>query len=116
MRFTLPLVLLILSVTMVRADNNPDFDPGTICASIYQPVCASKAGATTMFPNACLARCAGFAPVGDDECGGRTGALPRFCTKQYAPVCGERNGVRRAFGNACEARAEDFAVVRDGAC
>ena len=116
MRFTLSLVLLILSVTMVRADNNPDFDPGTICASIYQPVCASKAGAARIFPNACLAGRAGFARVGDDECGGRTSALPRFCTKQYAPVCGERNGVRRAFGNACEARAEDFAVVRDGAC
>jgi hypothetical protein len=116
MRFALPLVLLVLSVATARADNNPDFDPATICASIYQPVCAGKAGATRIFPNACLARRAGFTPVGEDECGGWTSALPRFCTKQYAPVCGERNGERREFGNACEARAEDFAVVREGRC
>jgi hypothetical protein len=116
MRFTLPLMLLILSVTTVRADNNPDFDPTTICASIYQPVCAGKADTTRIFPNACLARRAGFTPVGKRECGDETSALPRFCTKEYAPVCGERDGIRRQFGNACEARAEDFVVVRDGAC
>jgi hypothetical protein len=115
MRFTLPLVLLVLSVATARADSNPGFDPATICASVYQPVCAGKADLTRTFPNACLARRAGFTPVAERECG-QTSALPRFCTKQYAPVCGERNGVRRAFGNACEARAEDFAVVRDGAC
>ena len=116
MRFALPLMLLILSVTTIRADNNPGFDPTTICASVYQPVCAGKAGAARVFPNACLARRAGFTPVSERECNGQTSALPRFCTKEYAPVCGERNGVRREFGNACEARAEDFAVVRDGAC
>jgi hypothetical protein len=116
MRFNLPLVLLVLSVATVRADTNPGFDPGTICASVYQPVCAGKAGTTRIFPNACLARRAGFTPVSERECGGATSALPRFCTKEYAPVCGERNGVRREFGNACEASVEDFAVVREGSC
>ncbi len=71
---------------------------------------------TRTFPNACLAKRAGFTPVGRGACGEAASVLPRFCTKEYAPVCGERNGVRREFGNACEARAEDFAVVRDGAC
>jgi hypothetical protein len=116
MRLILLLLLVALPVATARADTNPDFDPATICASIYQPVCAGKADTTRTFPNACLARRAGFTPVGQGACGGATDALPRFCTREYAPVCGERNGVRREFGNACEARAEDFAVVRDGAC
>lgn len=109
------ILLLALQSTIVRAENDPGFDPATICASIYQPVCASKADTTRTFPNACLAKRAGFTPVGQGACGGDS-SLPRFCTREYAPVSGERNGVRREFGNACEARAENFAVIGDGAC
>ena len=117
MRWILLLLSLVaLPAMTARADTNPDFDPATICASIYQPVCAGKADATSTFPNACFARRAGFPRTSQGACGGATNALPRFCTREYAPVCGERNGVRREFGNACEASAEDFAVVRDGAC
>jgi hypothetical protein len=115
MRLFLQPVLLIVFAGAAIA-GNPAFDTATICASIYQPVCASKTGETRTFPNACLATNAGFTPVGPGSCDGGRSALPRFCSKQYAPVCGERDGVRRAFGNECEARAEDFAVVRDGSC
>ena len=115
MRLILQLALLLVPAGTALAANGPGFDPGTICASVYQPVCASQAGESRTFANACLARRAGFSPVGRSACGGAS-VLPRFCSKQYAPVCGERNGQRREFGNACEARAEDFAVVRDGRC
>ena len=115
MRLILLLVLMVVPAT-TRADTNLDFDPATICASIYQPVCAAKANATRTFPNACLAKGAGFTPVSQGKCGEATSALPRFCTRDSAPVCGERDGMRREFENACEARAEDCAVVREGAC
>jgi hypothetical protein len=115
MRLILLLALIALPA-VGRADNSPDFDPTTICASVYQPVCAARAGTTKTFPNACLAKGAGFTPVSQGKCGETASALPRFCTKEYAPVCGERDGVRRQFGNACEARTEDFAVVHEGAC
>jgi hypothetical protein len=115
MRLILQLGLLLAAAGTAAAANGPGFDPATICASVYQPVCASQAGQSRTFANACLARRAGFTPVDRLACGGRS-VLPRFCGKQYAPVCGERNGQRREFGNACEARAEDFAVVHNGKC
>ena len=115
MRLILLLALMALPAA-ARADNNPDFDAATTCASVFQPVCATRAGTTKTFPNACLAKGAGFTPVSQGKCGGATRALPRFCTKEYVPVCGERDGVHREFGNACEARAEDFAVVHEGRC
>jgi hypothetical protein len=115
MRLMFAVALLLLPSAMAIAGGDPDLDPATICASNYQPVCASKADTARTFPNACLAKRAGFTPISQGACGGAS-SLPRFCTRQYAPVCGERDGVRREFGNACEARAEDFAVVREGAC
>jgi len=115
MRLIFPAALLLATVTAALADGNPAFDPDTICASIYQPVCASKAGESRTFPNACLAKGAGFTPVGQGACG-EASVLPRFCTREFAPVYGERNGVRREFGNVCEARAQDFAVVSGRAC
>ncbi len=39
------LLALIAVPAAARADNNPDFDPATICASVYQPVCAGQATA-----------------------------------------------------------------------
>ena len=100
MRFSFPAALMLATVAAALADGNPTFDRDTICASIYQPVCASKAGESRTFPNACLAEGAGFTPVGQGACG-EASVLPRFCTKEFAPFCGERNGVRREFGNAC---------------
>ena len=100
MRLIFPAALMLATVAAALADGNPTFDRDTICASIYQPVCASKAGESRTFPNACLAEGAGFTPVGQGACG-EASVLPRFCTREYAPVCGERNGVRREFGNAC---------------
>ena len=114
MRLILQLALLMVQAGAALAASGPGFDPGTICPSVYRPVCASQGGESRTFANACLARRAGFTPVGQSPCG--ASALPRFCSKQYAPVCGERDGQRREFGNACEARAEDFAVVHDGGC
>ena len=94
-------LIFLLALTALpaaaRADANPDFDPSTICASVYQPVCAAKAGATKTFPNACMAARVGFTPVAHGACGSTASVLPRFCAKQYASVCGERNGVRRQF-------------------
>ena len=115
MRLISAAALLLMSFAAALADNSPAFDPGTICASIYQPVCAGKAGQTRTFPNACLAKRAGFTPLSQGGCD-EPRELPRFCIREYAPVCGERHGVRRMFGNACEAHAENFAVVNDGNC
>ena len=52
MRFIFPAALLLAyPSTAALADNNPTFDPGhDLRVSIYQPVCASKAGATRTFP------------------------------------------------------------------
>ena len=94
MRLMMPLALLLATVATALAGGNPAFDPGTICASIYQPVCASKAGATRTFANACLAKGAGFTPVGRGACGATTGALPRFCSKEAC--AGVRRAQRRA--------------------
>ena len=73
--------LLLMSFAATLADDNPAFDPGTICASIYQPVCAGKAGQTRTFPNACLAKRAGFTPLSQGGCD-EARELPRFCTGQ----------------------------------
>ena len=90
-------------------------DLGAMCPSVYQPVCAMKAGEARSFGNSCLALREGFAVTSQGSCGAPAG-LPLFCAKASAPVCGERNGEQRVFGNACAARAEDFAVVHDGNC
>ena len=78
MRLISAAALLLVSSAAALADNNPAFDARTICASIYQPVCASKAGETKTFPNACLAKGAGFTPVSHGGCG-EAPELPRFC-------------------------------------
>jgi hypothetical protein len=99
-----------------HAANGPELDAYSFCPSVYQPVCAGKAGERRSFGNSCLARRDGFAVISQGNCDGAGGGLPRFCTKEYRPVCGEKSGNRRSFGNACEARAEDFAVVHEGSC
>jgi hypothetical protein len=91
MRLMFAAALLLSFPAAALADNNPAFDPGAICASIYQPVCANKAGETRTFPNACLAKRAGFTPVGRGGCG-EARELPRFGDKQHAPIRGERRG------------------------
>jgi hypothetical protein len=94
---------------------NLDFDARSACPSIYQPVCAGKAGETQTFGNACLAQRDGFAVIRKGGCDGSAG-LPRFCAKEYRPVCGAKGGDRRTFGSACEARVEEFAVLHEGSC
>jgi hypothetical protein len=101
--------------TVVLAESSPPIGLQTMCPSVYEPVCAEKAGDSRTFGNACLARREGFAVTAEGRCGGGSG-LPRFCTREYRPVCGEKNGARRMFGNACEAAAEDYTVVREGSC
>jgi hypothetical protein len=89
MRLISAAALLLLSSAAAFADNNPAFDPSTICASIYQPVCASKAGETKTFPNACLAKGAGFTPVSQGGCDGPR-ELPRFCGGKSCKAVGNR--------------------------
>ncbi len=116
MRTILLVAMAVIGLRTAAAGSDPAFDPAKICASVYQPVCASKAGESRTFPNACLSKGAGFTPASQGACGSGKSLLPRFCSKQHGPVCGERQGVRRGFGNECEARAQDFTVLRDGDC
>ena len=115
MRFILPAALMLATVAAALADGNPTFDRDTICASIYQPVCASKAGESRTFPNACLAVGAGFAPIGQGACG-EASVLPRFRTKVFAPVCPRRGPNVRTFPNRCEAEGAGYRMVSDGPC
>ena len=70
-------VLLVFSSVAVSAADGPPLDAGTMCPSIYQPVCASKGDERRTFANACLARGAGFTVIAQGGCGGG-GGLPRF--------------------------------------
>lgn len=70
-------VLLALSSVVASAADEPPPDAGTMCPSIYQPVCASKGNERRTFANACLARAVGFTVVAQGGCSG-SGGLPRF--------------------------------------
>lgn len=74
---TITIAALLAPVVSASA-NSPALDARIMCPSIYQPVCARKGDESRTFPNACLARGAGFAVIASGSCGGGTGGLPRF--------------------------------------
>ncbi len=44
-----------------------------ICPLLYQPVCASRAGVTRTFENACRAEVSGYVVISSGPCGGGSG-------------------------------------------
>lgn len=117
---------------------------GTICPSIYKPVCSVEpqnlqcikapcpTGVYKTYSNQCASDVAKAKFISNGECGDLEGKPyveePTACTLQYDPVCAAATDaapcktipcpavVHKTFGNACEANVAKAQVVSKGEC
>ncbi|KAF9908124.1 hypothetical protein EC991_010252 [Linnemannia zychae] len=125
---------------LVTAAAAPTPACGTICPSLYQPICAkAKTGLSKTFNNACELKnynCkhpnANFTVVANANCEDLVvaSAAPAattcdtICPTVYQPVCAMAiDGLNKAFGNACELKNynckhpnANFAIVANSNC
>ncbi|KAG0279190.1 hypothetical protein BGZ95_002044 [Linnemannia exigua] len=139
MQFTTLITLTVAtSMAALSALAAPTPACGTICPTVYQPVCARAIdGLNKVFGNACELKnynCkhpnANFAVVADSNCQDfvaaavPAAACGTICPTVYQPVCAKAiDGLNKTFGNACELKNynckhpnANFVVVADSNC